>query len=683
MGLTLDLGALAAAADWDSLTAGARSLTSTLQSTRFPGAMFPVRDPSGNLVVYAAARTPAEWRKLEPLLLAFAGPTFTDFEGAPVPLDPARGVDQVLLGAGITIAARLQPGNYAQGEAVAVRALVRLASLLEGAPDLAIARPEPTSRLLAALQDALNGGDVTEAWRILAVLREESRLEALNLVQLEVQILSVAGDWGAIRWHDRFEALALAGPAPATAEILIEAIYWTSVYDSDAAAERAPDLVRSDPAMEYARLLLGIAPDPSRPAVEWLRAILVPPLRQEVPQESTAPRDAEPTNDPLAVARAALITVAGLPAEGDPAADAALRDAVNALSADSRHDLFRRPANRAIWQEVLERAGDHEPPFDWSTWVDALSRDDFASAEAAAAGATTWRLPDADTDVGAARALAAKIELIPDGLAEERFGQAIPYLVQWAQSDPRWPRRDLCPVYLATLTRMALSARRGETALRSAAGLLDGALKCGLSVAEYRDALDAAQTIASEGLSRTSAYDALELVEIARSFTPIVPTRLQEFSIDVISVLIPLWPRLTEGQRLTLTALAAEVGIDLGVTPSPTETALNSAALEGKVVGIYTLTEPAARQAEALLQAAIPNLTVELNHDHGGSAALGAMVARAELVVVVWASAKHAATDFIKSRRGARPLVYATGRGATSIVRAVEDWSGAEARRRL
>jgi hypothetical protein len=681
MGLTLAFDQLAAAADWGGFSQEARDLTRTLHSSRFPGAVFPTRDPSGDMVIYAAAATPAEWRKLQPLLLAFAGPTFTDFEGAPEALDPARPVDQILLAAGVTEAARLRPGRVAQGDAVAVRALLRLSSLLEDAPDLAIAWPEPTARLLAALQDALNGGDLAEAWRIHAVLREESRLEALNLVQLEIQILATAGDWGAIRWHDRFESLALAGPSPATAERLLEAIYWTAVHDSASGGEQRVETIRADPAMAFAQLLLTIAPNPSGAVVERLRDIIAPQQREEAAVAFSPPAEGQPTHDPLAIARAALLTVAGLPTVGDPAADAALLDAVSALTLEARDDLLRRPANRAIWQEVLERTGEHAPPSDWSGWMDALTREDFASAEAAAAGATAWRLLDQDIDAVVARSLAAKIEVIPEGLAEERFGQAIPYLVQWAQSDPRWPRQSSCPVYVAILTRLALSARRGETALRSAAGLLEGALQCGLSTAEYRDALDAAQTIASEGLSRASAYDALEIVEIARSVTPTVPERLQAFSVNVISVVAALWTRLSEGQRLTLTALAAEVGIELGTSAQATEPVLDSPALGGKVLGIYTLTEPAARQAETLLQAAIPGLTVDLNHDHGGSAALGAMVARADLVVIVWASAKHAATDFIKARRGDRPLVYATGRGATSIVRAVEDWSATEARR--
>ena len=261
-------------------------------------------------------------------------------------------------------------------------------------------------------------------------------------------------------------------------------------------------------------------------------------------------------------------------------------------------------------------------------------------------------------------------------MAEERYGAAIPYLVQWAQSDPQWPRQSLCSVYLAILVRMALGARRGETTLRSAAGLLEGALRCGLAPAEYRDALDAAEGICIEGLSRTSAYGALEIVEIVRSFAPADADRLQAFSLNVVSVLAALANRLTEGQRLALGALATEAGVELGLTEAAAAPeALAGSSLAGKILGIYTLTEGAGRQAEAMLRTAIPSLVVELNHDYGGSAALAAMVARADLVVVAWASAKHAATEFIKARRGGRPLVYAAGKGATSIVRAVEDWS--------
>ena len=743
MGLSVDSDALAAAAGWDHAPTDAQALLRTIEAAWFPGAVFPARDADGTLVFYAAVSTPADWRKLQPLLVAFVGPTLTDFDGVPRRLDPTRPVEQALLAAGASDAARLRPGRFAQGEQAALRALLRLVALLEGAPDLAMARPEPTARLLATLQDALNAGDLTEAWRLHGVLREESRLEAMNLLQLEMQILAASRDWGAVRWHDRFETLALAGPSPATAEVLLEAIYWTAAYDPLESQERNREEVLADPAVEFAHLLLTGAPKTTKPAVQRLIDLLSPtpreeaqsdvvptgaaaaevageelPRHEEGPSEDThagnsrradshagepEPDEPEPADfhsteiasgfgsrleisveaalDPAARARAAFLTLAGLPPEGDAAADANLIEALTALSDDARADLLRRPMNLALWQEVLERSGERRPPQDWSEWVAALVREDFDTIEAAARGAITWRLADQDFDPATARALAARIEAIPSGLAEERFGAAIPYLVQWAQSDPRWPRQSLCSIYLAILVRMAVSARRGETALRSAAGLLEGALRCGLAPAEYRDALDAAESICVEGLSRTSAYDALEIVEIVRSVAAADADHQQAFSLSVVSVLTALASRLTEGQRLALRALAAETGVELGLTESAAgREALAGPSLSGKTLGIYTLTEAAGRQAEAILRAAIPGVAVNLNHDHGGSAALAAMVTRADLVVVAWASAKHAATQFIKARRGGRPLVYAAGKGATSILRAVEEWASASQR---
>jgi hypothetical protein len=56
-----------------------------------------------------------------------------------------------------------------------------------------------------------------------------------------------------------------------------------------------------------------------------------------------------------------------------------------------------------------------------------------------------------------------------------------------------------------------------------------------------------------------------------------------------------------------------------------------------------------------------------------GRVGLRALAENADIFVVTWLSAKHAATDFIREHRGGRPLLYAQGRGFSSILRAVED----------
>lgn len=53
---------------------------------------------------------------------------------------------------------------------------------------------------------------------------------------------------------------------------------------------------------------------------------------------------------------------------------------------------------------------------------------------------------------------------------------------------------------------------------------------------------------------------------------------------------------------------------------------------------------------------------------------LRALAENADLFVIAWLSAKHAATDFIREHRAERPLLYAQGRGFSSILRALDEF---------
>ena len=58
--------------------------------------------------------------------------------------------------------------------------------------------PEPTSWLLASFQDLLNVGRRDAAADVLLRLKEELRIDALNLKFLEVQLLATFEEWNAI-----------------------------------------------------------------------------------------------------------------------------------------------------------------------------------------------------------------------------------------------------------------------------------------------------------------------------------------------------------------------------------------------------------------------------------------------------------------------------------------------------
>jgi hypothetical protein len=135
-------------------------------------------------------------------------------------------------------------------------------------------------------------------------------------------------------------------------------------------------------------------------------------------------------------------------------------------------------------------------------------------------------------------------------------------------------------------------------------------------------------------------------------------------------------PRLSGLQRTAVAHLARELGWTLqsfGITREQNGSEDVTRKIEGLRIAIYSLTESSSRQAKVAIEELAPTAVVDCNADHGGTVRLRALAENADLFVVTWLSAKHAATDFIREHRGGRPLLYAQGRGFSSILRAVED----------
>src|SRR5277367_5358948 len=132
--LLLDLKGYAEAARWDALPPNVDplELALTAEDRAFPGAILPAADAAGALYWYAVAGTGGEWRLLQPLLLAYVGPTVTAFNGQPTRLGAEVAAERQLLAAGIYAAAKLVPGIGC--EQFAARALARLRQAVAARP---------------------------------------------------------------------------------------------------------------------------------------------------------------------------------------------------------------------------------------------------------------------------------------------------------------------------------------------------------------------------------------------------------------------------------------------------------------------------------------------------------------------------------------------------------------------
>jgi hypothetical protein len=95
--------------------------------------------------------------------------------------------------------------------------------------------------------------------------------------------------------------------------------------------------------------------------------------------------------------------------------------------------------------------------------------------------------------------------------------------------------------------------------------------------------------------------------------------------------------------------------------------------LEEKSLLIYTLMEPVAQRVKRFLEDSCKSVTVHLSHDKGGNDRLEKWVKNDDLIVMVTASAKHAATGFIEANlpKG-KPLVRVNQKGVSGMLRAIK-----------
>jgi len=692
-----DLAALEPCAGTGSdIEALCAAVTQTVGAEAFPGALAPLVDGTGTMQIYVAASTMSDWRRLKPVLLAFAGPTLTAFDGVPESFDPTEpvGARLMLTMPAVTAIMRLPDDN--RSRIAALRAVLRARDTLARAPELQRSAPVPTSWLLARFQDYLNVGRREAAMLVLERLRGELRLDALNVKFLEVQLLATFEDWSALTALPEFGSLCAARRTPAITAFLLEALYQTHVASpfeaNDQEATRAAFTVSVQPFVQA----MGIVTAPASlriggwrllglealsngghqglisllvdraPGLGWISTLL--------PTHAPLAHPVVEAEAPLDTAREALIQAEAVDSL-DLLADAMA--ALERLNPDELALLRETMPFRPIVQ-ATEGEAQAPPPDSWIAWLGRVADPGFTSAlEFARQGKDEWAIGASTADPVAVRALVAALEAVQnEDLAAERTTQALPYLVAWLQRDEVFPRAALSPVYGGLLTLFALGSARGASIYESSQVLVEALLGSGLDAKLYRELIADIDEIASEGFGVDMIYWVLEVVEgFMNAATPDAQAR-EDFLHRILARIMPIYGRLTRLQRIAVALLSTELGWSLPPASTATPQADDGLAsrLAGMRIGIYSLTESSSRQAKAALEEISPSVTVDTNADHGGSRRLRALAENSDLFVMAWLSAKHAASDFIRDHRGAKPLVYSRGKGFSSMLQAIEDY---------
>ena len=696
-------------------------LFDTVDNELFPGAVLP-RLVKGDTLYYAIAGSGKDWRRLSPLLKAFVGVTVTDFIGQISRMRTDDPLETWLSGFGFEAIARFGSGGIIRNQMIAEAGLLRLFECLCTSEARRRFQPRSTRQVLDDFRMALAAADPEQATAHIAFLRANLRLDALNLCFLEAQLDAAFGDWEQLQRRSFFRELCYTRRPPNVTAAMVEAVYRNTVEPVEIAdgPEAALEVYRSVVHGRCGDLFKICPPSPLPPVAKMflLAAIAGENIDQQAVDRLTAAKVTWSEDEASAFERflaivevPSSITMAGVRSswadllhglelaedETETAtierAKAVLWSAIetqtldayrtaisysNRLSPSEREKLFTIPGYAGIWAAISQHVVDERIPRNWCEWLELLPKMSYAQAQTfAERSATEWPIDQHlqyPEDTHELVEALGKIDLAEEG----RVFTALPNLLLWVQSDENWPNSDYLSLYEQLLTIFILSDNRNPNTLQVFNNLLDGMLLLGMSEADYVQLMDELGKLIQR-LGGTKYVDWLiDVGELTTLYSCPNPTSRANLLTQIIATISYLASRLSVAQLSVLKDLATILGmpdafaeLDEKVTRPPLPDLAES--LRGFCIAIYTLTESVGQRVARTLTNLYPGIQVELSHDNTSSTRLVELARNADLFVICWRSAKHAATDAIRQKRpDDRTTIYASGKGSSSILAAIE-----------
>lgn len=305
----------------------------------------------------------------------------------------------------------------------------------------------------------------------------------------------------------------------------------------------------------------------------------------------------------------------------------------------------------------------------WLGWFDAIEADGVHShTQVDLNSAADWEVLDRST-------VANRLATMTDQ-ALGRFGEVGGAFM--AAHSPLFVEAGGAELCERVLSGLALSGKSSAGVRVQTLALLEYLTAAAPTGAMLTSALEWTGVILEGCLSAVTVSWAVDVLQAATS-TPqaLALDAKHRLFYDALERLRPLKSALDltalEGLRLVAEELGTALPEDFEVQDTESDAGAQYRHLGDKMVVLYSLTESAITRAAQILRRLVPGIDVRTTSEHDGSQQLASLSSNADVFVMVAASAKHAATDFIKEHRGNKPLIQVNSRGSSAILRALAE----------
>ncbi len=594
--------------------------------------------------------------------------------------------------------------------------MLLLLDLLAKRPRRSVASTRPIGRLLRDFERALDDRDEATARALLfGPILATGRLSGLNRLFLHVRLLAVFEKWTDLKEFPFLGDLLRANrPALVSDALAMFALQQLRVVADDTGQSRvsafetaiAPrfgsliptiERIRSAASAEYyVRWYLNAGDDPEAVrgrfnGLGWLELPEVAALLVEQPEAPASPISTLPSLESIteAVVDGRFDRAIELLSLVEPARELlpvlvwavsqTLSVAAVELLAGFRHALGDIVVDGAI-AELHERHGasltvNFSQTAGWAERIRMVAAGELSPAELETT-AEEGALFDLVRDPRQLAAVVDAVQSTASAASSTSVLEAVLLLLRRLRDVvPERDRRHLSHLRFAVISLWALGDASGDQSL--AHDILDEVerlLEAGCSTDEFQELLELLTVRWSPFLTDVAFGLGVRAMEVLAAGQPAGVHALGAFAVPIFGrITTANVERLDLADVLAADALSTELDLGFSIARLRADDIARQpklAAWSGRI-GMYSLDENALRRAAAAVRLLLPSADVRTAHDEVATDPLRSLAANTDVMIVATRVAKHQATEAIRDARGDAPITFASGKGSSSLLRAV------------
>lgn len=653
------------------------SLLDSITNQNFPGAIIPTGKN-----YYICSNSEKDWSVLTTLVKSFVGISYSDFTGIKDEKHIGSEEEKFLLSKNILFTSLVSIPKDDSYQENAQKAFNSLYKTYTTSPNKSLEMSEYIDSILEKFVIALQIKDVDTAQNIISKIKAENRLDALNIKFMQIELAYSVSDWSAIV-NDNMITHIINSRKPLKVRMhIIEAFYYEYLdeLDENVVLQTYVNKVRST-----ILNLLFKCPENASFAVKKVYALaylnndievaelqkireqvskgifegeIQSKLTEKLASENFTESQSSNLEDDFIAVRAAVID----------------HNNTNTLESQQIVDKKAEKLDKNEQEELLVDNTIYQPT-NWTEWLINLSDKNFKNSRIIAEQAVEeWCIDKFLQDVTDVKNISAIVESIEDEFAIQRFILSLPFLLESFKRSEHYPNPMFLQLYISILEVITIYEIKDINTLVISQDIVETILKMSPNEDRYIYILDMVDNIVEKANGKGFINWLLDFAEILVSENSSILSNRNKLLEKLFLKIYSYKEWLEEFHLKLIMKLAKNIGIeDLFQNISFEQYAEKENPWHrytDKTIGIYTLSESAAKHAKEYLEEQIENVRIILNHDKAATTALRHVAEVSDYMVIVTQSAKHAATGEIQKirRQKNREVLFPLGKGSSSIV---------------